>query len=175
MTAYSYIIAEVLLQRTKAETVAKFYPEFVSRFPGWTSINSASLEYITDILRPLGLYKQKATRLKKLAQEMVLLNEVLPEEKTQLENMPFFGQYIVNAILLFVQNKPAPLLDINMSRLLERIFGERSLSDIRYDKYLQKLSHDFVNHTRTKELNWAILDFAAIVCKPKPNVCSLYD
>lgn len=169
MNVYRYIIAEVLLQRTKAETVAKFYPAFIKRFPNWQSINSTSQKSLAAFLKPIGLYIQRSTRLKKLAYEMVLLNGKLPKEKSELEKIPFFGQYIVNAILLFVHKRPAPLLDVNMSRVLERNFGKRKLADIRYDSYLQKLAQDFVSHENAKELNWAILDFAALVCKPKPN------
>ena len=50
-----------------------------------------------------------------------------------------------------------------MSRVLERFFGKRKLSDIRYDPYLQKLSAIIVEHHKTKEINWAILDFASFV------------
>lgn len=169
MTAYRYIIAETLLQRTKAETVAKFYPRFVSKFPNWESIDSTNQKSVAAFLKPIGLYKQRSARLKKLSREMILLKGKLPKEKNELEKISFFGQYIVNAILLFVFHKPAPLLDVNMSRVLERYFGKRKLADIRYDPYLQKLAHDFVNHQEAKKINWAILDFAALVCKPKPN------
>lgn len=168
MNSYRYVIAETLLQRTKAETIAKFYPNFIQRFPNWQSIDSTSQESIAVFLKPIGLYNQRSGRMKKLAYEMVLLNGELPEEKKELEKIPFFGQYIVNAILLFVHKIPAPLLDVNMSRVLERNFGKRKLADIRHDSYLQKLAQDFVNHENAKELNWAILDFAALVCKPKP-------
>ena len=56
-----------------------------------------------------------------------------------------------------------------MARLLERYFGERKMADIRYDPYLQKLSYKVVKHERAKKINWAILNFAALVCKPKPK------
>ena len=42
------------------------------------------------------------------------------------------------------------------------------MADIRYDHYLQDLSYRIVNHEKAKEINWAVLDFAALICKPKP-------
>ncbi len=45
---------------------------------------------------------------------------------------------------LLCNRKPRPLLDVNMSRVLERYFGPRSLADIRYDPYLQNLAQRLV-------------------------------
>jgi A/G-specific adenine glycosylase len=59
-----------------------------------------------------------------------------------------------------------------MARVLERFFGERKMADIRYDPYLQDLAYRIVAHKNSKEINWAILDFSALICKPKP-LCSL--
>ncbi|MFD0751411.1 hypothetical protein ACFQZS_14770 [Mucilaginibacter calamicampi] len=174
LTDFEYIIAEVLLQRTKAETVAKFYPSFISRFPDWQYIANASDNEIEDFLRPVGLYTQRAKRLKSLAKEMVKRDGKLPRDRQVLESIPFMGQYIANAVELVIFKQPSPLMDVNMSRVLERFFGERKLADIRYDPYLQELAYKVVAHPNSKKVNWAILDFAASVCqarKPKCNSC----
>jgi A/G-specific adenine glycosylase len=169
LSNYEYIIAEVLLQRTKAETVSKFYPAFIARFPSWDIIAKSPLNEIEDFLRPVGLYTQRAKRLQLLALEMVKRKSILPKERSELESIPFMGQYIANAVELVIFHKPSPLMDVNMSRVLERFFGERKLADIRYDPYLQELAYKIVAHNKSKHINWAILDFAALVCKPKPQ------
>jgi A/G-specific adenine glycosylase len=162
---YHYVIAEVLLQRTKAETVASFYPIFIKEFPNWKSLAVANQNKIAKHLKPIGLYNQRSKRLKSLAEEMVKRNGRLPKDRNELEAIPFMGQYISNAVELVIFNQPSPLIDVNMSRVLERFFGKRNMSDIRYDPYLQTLSYWIVEHKTAKEINWAILDFAAIVCK----------
>lgn len=65
-TNYEKIISEVLLQRTKAETVAKFYPTFIRKYPSWKKLALASELELQDTLRPLGLYKQRGSRIYKL-------------------------------------------------------------------------------------------------------------
>ncbi len=82
------------------------------------------------------------------------------------------GQYITNAFELYILKKQSPLLDINMARLLERFFGKRQLVDIRHDPYLQTLAYRVVNIENSKELNWAILDFAALICKRNKPLCN---
>jgi A/G-specific adenine glycosylase len=173
LTNYQYVIAEVLLQRTKAETVAKFFPNFIKEFPNWKSLAAADVKRLEDYLRPVGLYTQRSVRLKKLAEEMVKRNGRLPKDRAELESIPFMGQYIANAVELIIFSQPSPLVDVNMARVLERFFGPRTMADIRYDPYLQKLSHRIVEHRSAKEMNWAVLDFAAGVCKARRPVCNI--
>jgi A/G-specific adenine glycosylase len=162
------------LQRTKAETIAKFYPNFLKEFPNWNALANAKVKKIEKYLIPIGLYRQRSKRLMGLAKEMVKRNGRLPNDRQELESIPFMGQYIANAVELVIFNQPSPLIDVNMSRVLERFFGARKMADIRYDPYLQELSYEVVNHERAKGINWAILDFAASICSkrnPKCNIC----
>ena len=176
LSNYQYIIAEVLLQRTKADTVAKFYPAFITKFPSWLALVKANLEDIAEFLRPIGLYTQRAKRLQLLAIEMIKRKGQIPSDRSELESIPFMGQYIANAVELIIFNKPSPLIDVNMARVLERFFEPRKLADIRYDPNLQQLAYRIVDHSNAKEISWAILDFAALICqarKPKCNSCIL--
>lgn len=170
-TNYELIISEVFLQRTKAETVSNFLPEFFKKYPSWKQLSEATIEELKEILKPLGLYNQRGTRLYNLAQEMKVRNGRFPRERNQVEDLSMMGQYITNAFELYILKKKAPLLDVNMARLLERFFGERKMADIRYDPYLQTLAYRIVNVEKSKELNWAILDFAALICKKRKPKC----
>ena len=125
LTHYQYIIAEVLLQRTKAETIAKFYPLFIKDFPNWKALAKADIQKLEDYLKPVGLYRQRSNRLMSLAREMVKRNGRLPRDREELESIPFMGQYIANAVELVIFNQPSPLIDVNMSRVLERFFWRK--------------------------------------------------
>lgn len=171
LSQYEIIIVEALLQRTKAETIALFFDGFIAKYPSWKSIATAPLQALELDLRPVGLYKQRAKRIQNMALEIINLNESLPLFRADLEKIPMFGQYIANAIELQIFNRKKPLLDVNMARVLERFFGPRLLSDIRYDPYLQNLAHSIVNHEKAKLINWGILDFAAIICKSRKPRC----
>lgn len=172
LTHYQYVITEVLLQRTKAETVAKFYPLFVKEYPNWKSLANSDRNGIEQYLKPIGLYTQRSVRLQQLATEMVKRNGRLPRDREDLESIPFMGQYIANAVELVIFNQPSPLVDVNMARVLERFFGPRKMADIRYDPYLQMLSAKVVKHENTKNINWAVLDFAALICKARKPICN---
>lgn len=171
VSCYESVISEILLKRTRAETVARFYPCFFRLYPSWESIALSTVKELENTLRPIGLWKQRAKPLWSLAQEMISRKGVFPKDQLILESLPAVGQYVANAILLFCHGIPRPLLDASMARILERFFGPRKLSDLRYDPYLQNLSTTVVSQDDPVTINWAILDFAAKVCQKKP-ACS---
>lgn len=170
-TNFEKIISEVLLQRTKAETVNRYYQLFFSRYKSWEHLGNATREELEEILKPLGLYRQKSDRLFKLAQELKIRDYVFPRKRHQLEEMSFMGQYITNAYELLILKRRKPLIDVNMARFIERFFGQRSLSDIRYDPKIQSIANLIVQTKDSQLINWAILDFANLVCKLKEPKC----
>jgi A/G-specific adenine glycosylase len=175
-TKYQYIIAEILLQRTRAETVAAFFPVFFRDYPSWKKLSMANIEQLQHYLQPIGLWRRRASSIHSLAQEMRKRNGRFPHDRKEIEELPGIGQYITNAVLLFCHDEPQPLLDANMARVLERVFGPRNLSDIRYDPYLQDLALKVVSCQSAKKINWAILDLAATIClirNPRCSICPL--
>jgi A/G-specific adenine glycosylase len=174
---YQKIVVEVLLQRTQASTVERFFPAFLRRFRNWNDVSSASVEDLGQMLRPIGLWRRRAGALKALASEMVRRQGSFPTDRWEIEALPAVGQYVASAVLLFAFGWPEPLLDANMARVLERVFEPRRLADIRYDPWLQTLARALVRSDRSAEVNWAVLDIAALYCRPAsqraPNVlCS---
>jgi A/G-specific adenine glycosylase len=170
-TLYQRIIAEVLLQRTQAGTAGRFLPRFLSTYPSWKRLSQATEQELMEYLKPIGLWRQRASVLTRLASEMVSRKGRFPNQREEIEELPGIGQYIASAVLLFQSGERQPLLDSNMARLLERYFGPRKLVDIRYDPYLQTLSRKVLQEGDPIELNWAMLDHAALICILKRPLC----
>jgi A/G-specific adenine glycosylase len=170
-TKYCQIVSEVLLQRTRAETVGSFYRDFEKVYPSWKELAGATTNDLEVLLRPLGLWKRRASSLLALANELQARNGRFPKCRSEIEKLPGVGQYIANAVLLLVHRKAEPLLDVNMARVLERCFGPRNLVDIRHDPYLQKLAKDVVSGRKPERINWAILDLAALICLERNPLC----
>jgi len=169
---YKKVIAEVLLQRTRAETVLAFYPGFVAEFPSWRRISNSSEAELRKYLEPIGLWRRRASSLCRLSHAMVERRGRFPECRGEVEALPGVGQYIANAILLLVHGEREPLLDGGMARVLERYFGPRKLVDIRFDPYLQQLARKVVDHERSAEVSWALLDLSAMICRPREPRCT---
>lgn len=108
-----------------------------------------------------------------LAKEMASRRGRFPRQRNILEGIPAVGQYVANAILLFSHGRAEPLIDTNMARVIERYFGPRNLADIRFDPYLQDVARRLVSDSDPAKVNWAVLDFAALVCLPRVPRCDV--
>jgi A/G-specific adenine glycosylase len=171
-STYVRIVSEVLLQRTRADVVARYLPGFLRRFPTWQSLAGASSEEMQEVLRPLGLWRVRATALQGLADYAARHRGRFPANREDLEQIPAVGQYVGNAVHLFAQNVPAPLIDGSFARFLDRCFDAKRRADLRYDQRLQRISWMLVDHPkRSREISWAVLDLAAMVCLPERPRC----
>jgi A/G-specific adenine glycosylase len=79
----------------------------------------------------------------------------MPTVRAEIEALPGVGQYIANAVQLFAHETPAPLLDVNMARVLQGHYGPRQLVDIRYDPYLQALAYTVVKGRHAAAVNYS--------------------
>ena len=176
-TNYHKIVCEILLQRTRAETVSSVYQDFFRIFPSWNKIANASTEKIEKSLKPLGLWKRRARSLQALAKVLQKNRGRFPASREEIDRLPAVGQYVGNSVELFIHGRPLPLLDINMSRVIERYFRPRKLADIRRDPWLQALAKIIINRgIDPVKLNWSILDLGGTVCisrKPRCNACPI--
>lgn len=171
-TTYERIVVEVLLQRTTAAAVSSFYQRFFATFPTWEALAAATAEDLEVFLKPLGLWRRRAQSLLGLARYAVASGGKFPRNAADHVQIPAVGQYVSNAVLLFQHGQSTPLLDVNMARVLERFVRPRRLADIRYDPWLQSAAKWFVKNEDAASANWAILDFAALVCRARQPLCA---
>ena len=170
-TTYLQVLTELLVQQTRAESVAAVLPRIVRRYPSWRSLAGAKIRELERVLKPLGLWRRRARAIKNLAIALKARNWEWPIERDELEALPAVGQYVASAVRIFIHDQREPLVDVNMARVLERLFGPRALADIRHDPWLQSLARRVVAEDDPRLVNWAVLDFGAIVCTPRNPLC----
>lgn len=164
---YEVMIAEILLQRTRAETVEPIYEDFLKRFPRLADLKKAEQDEVAGLIEPLGLHNRRASSLVKIG-EMLDENE-LPGNEQELLELPHVGKYVANAVLCFAHGKPRPIVDENVIRVYQRVF------DIDHDRQrsqeLWTFAREVVPEENAREYNLSILDFAAEVCTPQNPGC----
>tara|TARA_B100002003_G_scaffold92852_1_gene86516 strand:+ start:13381 stop:14097 length:717 start_codon:yes stop_codon:yes gene_type:complete len=170
---YRVIVTELLLQRTRAGIVDRFIGRFFELYPDWLTIAHGESANLQKALEPFGLWQRRAATLRKLATEIENRGGALPDSREELGTLPGLGPYVVNAILLYRDNRPEPLLDGSMARLLERFFGSRGLVDIRDDPFLNIIARRVLQESDVSplSLNWGMLDLAAQICTPASPKC----
>ena len=170
---FKILVAEFLLQKTDVEKVKPVYGEFMRRWTTPQVLSKARISKISKIIQPLGL-RYKASRLKLTAKAIVeKFGGEIPEAEEQLLALPGVGRYIASAVECFVFNKPKAVLDTNVIRILNRVFGIQSDKNRpRDDLHLWNFAQTLVNSNNTKEYNWGLLDFGALICKSKEPLCA---
>lgn len=171
-STYEKIVVEVLLQRTTASAVSGFYRRFFDTFPDWETLAAATPTDLEEFLKPLGLWRRRANSLLGLARYAISLAGEFPRDAASHAEIPAVGQYVSNAISMFQHGQRTPLLDVNMARVIERFVRPRRLADIRYDPWLQEAAHWLIRSETPQRVNWAVLDFAAIICKARSPHCT---
>ena len=167
---YELVVAEILLQQTRAEHVTTVFDLVVTRCPDWRSLAEIPAADLENLLRPLGLQKRRSTALRALAG--VVSRQGLPMRASDLEALPGIGQYIARAVAVQLFGEAVAPIDTNVARVLERVFGPRKLADIRYDPELQRLALSLVPSTDPEGYLTALLDFAATICRARDPQCS---
>jgi len=172
---WKVLIAEVLLVQTDAPKVVKLYEEFLNKYPKPDSLAKAPTSEVAEVLKPLGLYRQRASRLKKLAEELCRKYcGQIPSSIEALKRLPGVSDYIASAVLLFAFGKKVTLLDVNIARILYRIvLGTDPPKRYMYDSIAWRLA-SLVEWSA--EVAYALIDFAAAVCtskNPKCAVCTI--
>ncbi len=172
---YKIFVAEVLLKKTTSSQVKQIYSQFVETFPTVKDLYTADKEKIIKIIRPLGMYKQRTGQLKSAAEYIIKnFSGKFPTEKQELLEIPGIGEYTANAILSFSAGSLEPLLDRNFIRVIERVFCLKTTKKrAKEDKNFWKFAKSLVEQSGTPYFNYAVLDFAAIICKAKNPKCQI--
>jgi A/G-specific adenine glycosylase len=93
----------------------------------------------------------------------------VPASRQELLTLPGVGDYVANAVLCFGFEKPSILMDSNTARIASRVMGHGRSSrrwQLRLDLYRLAGSG-----SADAEFNYALLDLAAMVCRPTSPRC----
>ncbi|MCP4425467.1 MAG: A/G-specific adenine glycosylase [Chloroflexi bacterium] len=176
-TPYTVWVAEIMLQQTQVATVIPYYERWLNRFPTTAALAAASLDDVLKLWEGLGYYSRARNLHAAARQVMAELDGRLPNSVPELMSLPGIGRYTAGAIASIAFNRPAPVLDGNVIRILSR------LTDLPDDatktagkKKLWKMAADLVPPERPGDFNEALMELGQRVCLPaRPNcgVCPL--
>ncbi|HEY9770061.1 MAG TPA: helix-hairpin-helix domain-containing protein, partial [Coleofasciculaceae cyanobacterium] len=168
---YSILVAEFLIQRTDADTVAPIYEAFLTEYPTLERLASADVEDIAKLLQPLGLFF-RAERLSETAKIIIEKYEgKVPQSETELLKLPGIGKYTARAILSQAFERPAAVLDTNVARILERFFGIKGGRVKSRSLILQNAAEIIAPQSEVGRWNLTLLDFGAKVCTARNPKC----
>src|SRR5260221_35385 len=127
---YTILLSEIMLQQTQAARVEEKLPVFLGKFPSLRSLADSGKPEVIRAWRGLG-YNNRAVRLRELAMAVVADHGGrVPDEPSQLEQLPGIGRYTANAVACFAFRRRVPIVEVNVHRVFSRLFWRmKSTSD----------------------------------------------
>jgi DNA (cytosine-5)-methyltransferase 1 len=172
--AWLVLATEVLLRRTRADAVARIWPQFRKRFSTPRSVARDPFA-VRQVLEPLGL-RWRVDNLIECARILARdFGGKVPLERAALKKLPGVGDYVADAVLAFAGNERAVLVDSNTARIASRVFGLptkwTSLRNLDLRASVARLGGV---RPPTAEVNLALLDLGGQICvagRPRCEEC----
>jgi A/G-specific adenine glycosylase len=171
---YQVWVSEVMLQQTQVETALPYYERFIKEFPSIRSLAKAPDERVLTLWAGLGYYR-RAKNLVAAAREVAAKHGAkIPSDYDALMDLPGIGQYMAGAILSIAFNKPYPVVDGNVRRVLSRIYGWTDENP----KALWDAAARLVREAEPRLVNQALMELGATVCSfrsPRCLICPVQE
>jgi A/G-specific adenine glycosylase len=161
-----------MLQQTRVETVIPYWERFLARFPTVAALAEAPADDVLGAWAGLGYYS-RARNLQRAARDVVVrFGGALPSDPAELETLPGVGRYTAGAVASIAFDRPAPIVDGNVARVLARLRGIREDVASRAGKArLWDEAAALAEGPAPGDLNQALMELGATVCTPRAPRC----
>jgi A/G-specific adenine glycosylase len=170
---YHILVSEIMLHQTQVNRVIPKFQEWLKAYPTFEALATAPVEEVQQLWRPLG-YNLRPLRLHQIAKFVVKEHQGnLPKKMEELLALPGIGRYTAGALLSFAFHKDAPIVDTNIRRVIQRIFGvkENPMRGVG-KKRIWQLAEAMIPESKAYIFNQALIDFGALLCTAKNPRCS---
>lgn len=158
-----------MLQQTRWDVVARYYPAWMTRFPDVPTLARASWEEVMSAWSGLGYY-QRARRLHAAASSVMrdhdgrISADVLP-------TLPGVGPYTRAAVGSLAFGAALAAVDGNVERVFARLYAlEETGPALR--RRVQLLADAALDDDHPGRWNEALMELGATVCKPRDPSCT---
>ena len=150
-----------MLQQTKVKTVIPYFKSFVHKVPNLKALSKSNEKKILKLWEGLGYYS-RARNLHKTSKILVKkYKSQIPNNFEKLKELPGIGDYTANVLLALIYNQPRVGLDGNVKRVFFRLFNLEITN-----------TTNLFKTKRNADLAEALMEFGAIICKPKDPLCN---
>jgi A/G-specific adenine glycosylase len=167
VTPYRIWISEIMLQQTQVNTAIDYFNRFMAKYPDLEAIKDASEDDIYGLWSGLGYYRRASYiyRAKEIIHKEFLGK--MPEKYEDIVSLPGIGKSTAGAILSIAFNKPYPILDANVKKVISRIFYKDSFEE----KSFWALSEKILDKNNLFKYQQGVMDLGSQLCLPKNPKC----
>ncbi len=171
---WAILVSEIMLQQTTIPTVLGRYEAWMAQFPTPAALAAADEQTALRSWEGLGYYR----RVRALRAAAIAIEEqhrgVFPTSEEAIRALPGIGDYTVGALLSFAYNRPAPLVDANVSRVFARVFNDTTPVDSPTGRKRHwQLAARLVHPTNPRAYNSALMELGQTICTTASPTCLL--
>jgi len=165
-------VSETMLQQTRVETVIPYYERFLERFPTVQALADADADELMRSWAGLGYYS-RARNLKAAASRVVREHGgLVPGDVEALRALPGVGRYTAGALASIAFDRPAPVVDGNVARVLARLLElDLDVGSPAGQRRLWDEAESLARGPSPGDLNQALMELGALVCTPRAPRC----
>ena len=169
---YYRILSEFMLQQTQVKTVIPYFYRFVKKFRTLKALSESSEKQILKLWEGLGYYRRARNLLASSKLLVKNYNSKLPNTIDEVKKLPGVGEYTANALLGLIYNQPKIAIDGNVKRVFARFINKKK-EKINFEKLILINKKKLFNTNRNADFVEALMEFGALICKPKDPKCSV--
>jgi A/G-specific adenine glycosylase len=172
--AYVIWLSEIILQQTRVDQGLPYFNRFVEKYPDVSSFAAADEDDVLKLWQGLGYYSRARNMLKTARIVQQNYGGKFPDDYDQLIKLKGIGEYTAAAIASFAANQAKAVVDGNVYRVLARYFGiSEPVNSSNGKKIFQQTANQLLNIEKPALHNQAIMEFGALLCKPKNPACGI--
>ena len=168
---YYRLLSEFMLQQTQVKTVLPYFKKFLHYYPTLVSLSESNEKKVLKLWEGLGYYRRARNLLATAKIIVKEHNSKLPNEIINIKKLPGIGDYTANALIAFIHDKPTIAIDGNVKRVFSRILNKsENLLDL--NNIIEQNKKSLFKIERYSDFVEALMEFGAIICKPKEPACN---
>ena len=169
---YRIWLSEIMLQQTTVATVKAYFERFTTRWPRISDLAAAQDGDVMGEWAGLGYYARARNLLKCARVVTKEYNGQFPEERADLLALPGIGPYTAAAIAAIAFDRPEPVMDGNVERVMARLYDIHTpLPTVKPE--LARLTAVQTPDQRPGDYAQAVMDLGATICTPKSPACGI--
>ena len=176
-TPFETLVGVILSQRTYWKNVKTAIERFAERFNRIEDVAEANVKEIEEVIKPAGLYKVRARRIKNIARDLIEkydgnLNKILDlprdEAKKKLIAIEGIGPKTADVLLMAIKGEHVLPVDVHIFRIMRRLGVADEKDD--YESLRAKLESEIPPAQRTKT-HLILIEFGRRICRARNPKC----
>ena len=166
---YELVIAVMLSAQTTDKSVNNVTRVLFNRYKSLDELNNAPLEDIEEIIKQIGLYKNKAKNLKGIVKDLIeKFDYQVPSDKDLLQTLPGVGNKTAGVIRAEIFKIPDLPVDTHVARIAKRLgLAKKDDEPIEIERKLKRL----IPEDRWIKSHHQLIHFGRYFCTARNPQC----